>query len=190
MWRLSRLSCRLSFFLFVGCQRKKCREFYFFAARSIPSIDSFTDSVPHSLTHSSIHSFVHSPLALAWVASVPLLAFRLWPEFYFIPRHRTQTVILPSTPHPNPNPIPSETFGSFIKFSKSHLVLSRSFFPSFLFILLHRNRKGLSDGVAFFFCSLASAFSCHSFKSPHILQYPSVSFRRCALRVGCDKSET
>lgn len=62
----------------VDCQRKKCRgfsflfDFPFYSPARFASIDSF------------IHSFIRLFLAFAWAASVPLLASRLWLEFYFI----------------------------------------------------------------------------------------------------------
>jgi len=76
----------------------------------------------HSHTQSFIHSFIHS--GLFWLLHEPL-QFRFWLFVYgsnFISFPDIEPKQL------SPRKVASVTFGSFIKFSKSHLVLSRSFF--------------------------------------------------------------
>lgn len=189
MWRLSRFSCRFLFFLFVGCQRKKCREFYFFAARSILSIDSFIHRLTHTLTHSFIHSF-----SLLWLWREPF-QFRFWvfgygPNFISFPDIEPKQL---SSPTPTPTltrtqtPFRLKLLGHLSNFQSHIWYCHARFFPSFLFILLHRNRKGLSDRVTLFFLLPRQCVFLPFLK---IASYPSVSCRRCGLRAGCDKSET
>jgi len=115
MWRLSRLptSSAVKGKSVAGFPSR----FSFFPARihhAIPPIDSHT--------HSFIHSFIHS--GLFWLLREPL-QFRFWLFVYgsnFISFPDIEPKQL------SPRKVASVTFGSFIKFSKSHLVLSRSFF--------------------------------------------------------------
>lgn len=99
--------------------------------------------------HWLIHSFIHSALfglCVSRFSSAFGFSFMTWILFHFISRHRTQTVI--PMLQPPPKEVASGSFGSFIKFSKSHLVLSRSFF-----FVFGGNRKGFS--VALRFCKPA-----------------------------------
>lgn len=155
----------------VDCQRKKCRgfsflfDFPFYSPARFASIDSL------------IHSFIHSALfglCVSRFSSAFGFSFMAWILFHFISRHRTQTVI--PMLQPPPKEVASGSFGSFIKFSKSHLVLSRSFF-----FCVRWKSKRLFSGVTLLQAS-------HSLKTSRILGgvaklpcvLPSIKVRRNA----------
>lgn len=155
MWRLafSPLPCPL-FHDAVCLSSEKCRAVFvlYFPARStFPSIDSFIQPPIHALSQCLIHSFTHSlvafisfslgfssALALAFPFGLFLARFLFHFHFHFMTF--------------------AGTFGSFIKFSKSHLALSRLcvLFPSMYSLTIpippgirrHQHRKRLFWGCA------------------------------------------
>lgn len=126
------------------------------------------------LTHSFIHSF-----GSFWPLREPL-QFRFWLLVYglnFISFHfQTSNPNSYSHAPTSPKEVASGSFGSFIKFSKSHLVLSRSFF-----FCVRWKSKRLFSGVTLLQAS-------HSLKTSRILGgvaklpcvLPSIKVRRNA----------
>lgn len=147
------------------CHQKSVARFSFciflLAARFHPLIRSFNRPFMHSVSASFIHSLTHSSHSFhsLWV-SVPFWLFLSafsWLDFYFI----FISISMKATF--------AGTFGSFIKFSKSHLALSRLcvLFPSMYSLTIpippgirrHQHRKRLFWGCAVMGLSYSSSSS-------------------------------